>query len=132
MRIPVAERSAEHTIALLDFDKLGGLVTVVTQDASDGRVLMTAFASPEAVRRTLTDGWAFYYSRSRKKLWKKGESSGHLQRVREVRIDCDGDSVLYLVEQTGAACHTGFDTCFYRTVDDRGLEIIGSKISRPS
>jgi phosphoribosyl-AMP cyclohydrolase len=118
MSIPVSERRAERVIAALDFEKLGGLVTVVTQAAADGKVLMLAFASPEAVRRTLTQGWAHYYSRSREEIWKKGESSGHLQRVREVRIDCDGDALLYIVEQEGAACHTGYVSCFYRRIEE--------------
>jgi phosphoribosyl-AMP cyclohydrolase len=118
MSIPVSERRAERVIAALDFEKLGGLVTVVTQAVADGKVLMLAFASPEAVRRTLTQGWAHYYSRSREEIWKKGESSGHLQRVREVRIDCDGDALLYIVEQEGAACHTGYVSCFYRRIEE--------------
>jgi phosphoribosyl-ATP pyrophosphohydrolase/phosphoribosyl-AMP cyclohydrolase len=94
-----------------------GLVPVVAQEVRSGDVLMLAFANREALERTLTTGLAHYYSRSRAALWQKGESSGHLQRVKEVRLDCDGDAVLYRVEQTGPACHTGTRTCFARTVD---------------
>ena len=130
--IPISKRAAERILSELDFNKLDGLVTVITQSNTSGAVLMTAFASPEAVRRTLTEGWAHYYSRSRNELWKKGEQSGHLQEVREVRIDCDGDALLYVVEQKGAACHTGFDTCFFRTVEEVGPRITGTKLDSPS
>jgi phosphoribosyl-AMP cyclohydrolase / phosphoribosyl-ATP pyrophosphohydrolase len=89
-----------------------GLVPVVTQESRSGDVLMVAYANREALERTLATGLAHYFSRSRGVLWQKGESSSHVQRVREVRLDCDGDTVLYRVEQTGAACHTGARTCF--------------------
>lgn len=93
---------------------------VVVQDASTGQVLMLAYANEEALRLTLETGQGWYWSRSRNKLWRKGETSGHTQRVIEVRVDCDGDAFLYLVEQTGPACHTGEKTCFFRKVG--GLE----------
>jgi phosphoribosyl-ATP pyrophosphohydrolase/phosphoribosyl-AMP cyclohydrolase len=89
-----------------------GLVPVVTQESRSGDVLMVAFANREALDRTLATGLAHYYSRSRGVLWQKGETSAHVQRVVEVRLDCDGDTVLYRVEQTGPACHTGTRTCF--------------------
>jgi phosphoribosyl-AMP cyclohydrolase / phosphoribosyl-ATP pyrophosphohydrolase len=89
-----------------------GLVPVVTQDNRSGDVLMVAFANHDALVRTLSTGLAHYFSRSRGSLWQKGETSGHVQRVTEVRLDCDGDAVLYRVEQTGPACHTGARTCF--------------------
>lgn len=89
-----------------------GLVPVVTQESRSGDVLMVAFANRDAVDRTLATGLAHYYSRSRGVLWQKGETSGHVQRVVEVRLDCDGDTILYRVEQTGPACHTGTRTCF--------------------
>ncbi len=92
-----------------------GLVPAVARDAVSGVVLMLAWQNEEALRRTLETGEAHYFSRSRNSLWKKGETSGHLQRVREVRLDCDGDTVLLLVDQTGAACHTGHPTCFFVT-----------------
>ena len=89
-----------------------GLVPVVTQESRSGDILMVAFANQDALERTLSTGFAHYFSRSRGTLWQKGESSGHVQRVTEVRLDCDGDAVLYRVEQTGPACHTGARTCF--------------------
>jgi phosphoribosyl-AMP cyclohydrolase / phosphoribosyl-ATP pyrophosphohydrolase len=89
-----------------------GLVPVVTQESRSGDVLMVAYANRDALDRTLSTGLAHYFSRSRGKLWQKGETSGHLQRVVEVRLDCDGDTLLYRVEQTGPACHTGTRTCF--------------------
>jgi phosphoribosyl-AMP cyclohydrolase / phosphoribosyl-ATP pyrophosphohydrolase len=89
-----------------------GLVPVVTQESRSGDVLMVAFANRDALDRTLTTGLAHYYSRSRGALWQKGETSGHVQRVVEVRLDCDGDAVLYRVDQNGPACHTGTRTCF--------------------
>jgi phosphoribosyl-ATP pyrophosphohydrolase/phosphoribosyl-AMP cyclohydrolase len=89
-----------------------GLVPVVTQESRSGDVLMVAFANRDALDRTLATGWAHYFSRSRGVLWQKGETSSHVQRVVEVRLDCDGDTVLYRVEQTGPACHTGTRTCF--------------------
>ena len=89
-----------------------GMVPVVTQESLSGDVLMVAYANREALERTLSTGLAHYFSRSRGKLWQKGETSGHVQRITEVRVDCDGDTVLYKVEQDGAACHTGSRTCF--------------------
>jgi phosphoribosyl-AMP cyclohydrolase / phosphoribosyl-ATP pyrophosphohydrolase len=89
-----------------------GLVPVVTQESRSGDVLMVAFANRDALDRTLSTGLAHYFSRSRGVLWQKGETSGHVQHVTEVRLDCDGDAVLYRVEQTGPACHTGARTCF--------------------
>jgi phosphoribosyl-ATP pyrophosphohydrolase/phosphoribosyl-AMP cyclohydrolase len=92
-----------------------GLVPVVAQERRSGDVLMVAYADRDALERTLSTGFAHYYSRSRKTLWRKGETSGHEQRVAEIRLDCDGDAVLFRVEQTGPACHTGTRTCFART-----------------
>jgi phosphoribosyl-AMP cyclohydrolase / phosphoribosyl-ATP pyrophosphohydrolase len=89
-----------------------GLVPVVTQESRSGDVLMVAYANREALDRTLSTGLAHYFSRSRGKLWQKGETSAHIQRIIEVRLDCDADAVLYRVEQTGPACHTGTRTCF--------------------
>jgi len=99
-----------------------GLVTCVATDAASGDVLMVAHMNDEALRKTIATGEAWYYSRSRKKLWKKGESSGHVQRVLEMRMDCDQDAVWIRVEQTGAACHTGRRSCFYRAVTGEGGE----------
>jgi len=93
-----------------------GLVTCVATDAGTGEVLMVAHMNDEALRKTIASGEAWYFSRSRHSLWRKGESSGHVQRVVEIRIDCDQDAVWIRVEQTGAACHTGRRSCFYRAV----------------
>ncbi len=91
-----------------------GLITTVAQDADTGEVLMVAHMTREALERTLTTGQGWYWSRSRRRLWRKGESSGHVQRIRNVRVDCDGDAVLLRVDQSGPACHTGHRSCFYR------------------
>jgi len=93
-----------------------GLVPVVVQDAATGQVLMLAYANREALARTLESGQAHFWSRSRRSLWHKGESSGHFQRLVEVRIDCDADALLYRVHPQGPACHTGEATCFYHTL----------------
>ena len=93
-----------------------GLVTCVATDAATSEVLMVAHMNDEALRKTIASGEAWYYSRSRKSLWRKGETSGHVQRVVEMRMDCDQDAIWIRVEQTGAACHTGRRSCFYRKV----------------
>jgi len=111
----------------LAFDEQS-LLPVVAQDAASGDVLMLAYASSEAVEQTRETGLAHYYSRSRDELWKKGGSSGHVQHVAEIRVDCDGDALLYLVEQEGGACHTGFESCFYRSIDG---EEVGEKVFDP-
>ena len=100
----------------IEFDA-DGLVPVVAQDVETQEVLMLAYATREAVERTAETGRAHYYSRSRDELWEKGATSGHTQAVEEIRVDCDGDALLYRVEQTGGACHTGHQTCFFRTAD---------------
>jgi phosphoribosyl-AMP cyclohydrolase len=94
-----------------------GLLTCVATDAATGELLMVAHMNEEALRRTIDTGEAWYFSRSRKALWRKGETSGHVQRVREIRTDCDQDAVWIKVEQVGAACHTGRHSCFYRKVE---------------
>lgn len=99
----------------IKFDERG-LVPVVVQDASSKEVLMVAYANEEALLKTLETGYAHYYSRSRKKLWMKGESSGNTQKVKEILYDCDGDTLLYMVDQKGPACHTGNRTCFFRKI----------------
>lgn len=103
-----------------------GLVTCVATDARSGDVLMVAHMNDEALRRTIETGDAWYYSRSRKKLWRKGETSGHVQRVVEMRMDCDQDAVWIRVEQSGGACHTGRHSCFYRAVknEDGGAKLV--------
>jgi phosphoribosyl-ATP pyrophosphohydrolase/phosphoribosyl-AMP cyclohydrolase len=108
-----------------------GLVPVVTQESRSGDVLMVAFANRDALDRTLATGLAHYFSRSRGVLWQKGETSSHVQRVVEVRLDCDGDTVLYRVDQTGPACHTGARTCFStvisRAAGQRGSEVVAEE-----
>jgi phosphoribosyl-AMP cyclohydrolase len=94
-----------------------GLVTCVATDAATSEVLMVAHMNDEALRKTIATGEAWYYSRSRQSLWRKGETSGHVQRVVEMRMDCDQDAIWIRVEQSGAACHTGRHSCFYRKVD---------------
>ncbi len=113
--------TAEELIALVRFDDRG-LVPVVTQDASDNAVLMVAWANASAIRNAFETGRATYWSRSRKSLWIKGETSGHFQELEEVRYDCDIDTLLYRVRQKGPACHTGERTCFYRSAWRRGRE----------
>ena len=105
-----------------------GLVPAVAQDADSKDVLMLAYVSPEALEKTVETGRAHYYSRSREELWEKGATSGNTQSVKEVRVDCDADTLLYLVEQEGGACHTGHESCFYRTIDG---ETVGTKVSDP-
>ncbi len=96
-----------------------GLVAAIAQDAASGRVLMVAWMDREALKRTVQSGEAVYWSRSRKKLWHKGEESGNTQKVREVRLDCDGDAILLQIEQTGGiACHTGRESCFYSRLEN--------------
>ena len=102
------------SVADLDFKKQSGLLPVIAQDENTGAVLMLAYANLEAVKKTQESGFAHYWSRSRKALWKKGENSGHLQKIVEVLVDCDGDTLLYKVKQSGAACHTGAASCFFR------------------
>jgi phosphoribosyl-AMP cyclohydrolase / phosphoribosyl-ATP pyrophosphohydrolase len=103
-----------------------GLVTAVAQDAATGAVLMVAHMNREALERTLATGQAWYWSRSRRRLWRKGEESGHTQRVRAVNMDCDGDALVLVVDQVGPACHTGHATCFYRSLalEDGGVRVV--------
>jgi phosphoribosyl-AMP cyclohydrolase len=106
----------EEGVALTPKFDADGLVTCVTTDAGSGEVLMVAHMNAQALAKTIATGEAWYFSRSRGTLWKKGETSGHVQRVVEMRVDCDQDAVLIKVEQTGSACHTGRRSCFYRSV----------------
>jgi phosphoribosyl-AMP cyclohydrolase len=117
---------------MIDFDKAGGLVPVIAQDADSGQVLMLAWMNREAFEETLRTRRACYYSRSRGRLWRKGEESGHVQEVREVCIDCDADTVLLKVKQFGgAACHEGYVSCFFRRVEGEELKVIGKRIFDP-
>jgi len=116
----------------LDFNKMGGLIPAIVQDEASGDVLMLAFMDPQAWELTLKTGEAHYYSRTRKKVWRKGETSGHVQRVKAVYLDCDEDTVLLKVEQIGgAACHTGYRSCFYRRRQGDIWQVEGSLIFDP-
>lgn len=105
---------------LPDFQLGGGLLPAIAQDARTGQVLMLAWMNREALDETIASGRAVYYSRSRKRLWRKGEESGHVQKVVEICIDCDADAILLRVEQQGAACHEGFASCFFRRLNADG------------
>jgi phosphoribosyl-AMP cyclohydrolase len=111
----------------LDFGE-DGLIPAVAQDAETGDVLMLAYVSRDALAETQNTGFAHYYSRSRDELWQKGGSSGHVQQVEEIRVDCDGDALLYRIDQEGGACHTGYRSCFHRTIDG---ETVGEKVFDP-
>src|SRR6478609_8622661 len=113
----------------IDFDKSGGLVPAVAQDAATGQVLMLAWMNRDAYEETLRTGRAVYYSRSRGKLWRKGEESGHVQEVRGVYIDCDADTILLKVRQVGgAACHEGYASCFFRKVEGTELRVVAERV----
>ncbi len=117
---------------ILDFDKAGGLVPAIAQDADTGEVLMLAWMNREAFEETVRTRRAVYFSRSRDRLWRKGEESGHVQEVKEVFIDCDADTVLLKVKQIGgAACHEGYKSCFFRKLDDGELTILGERVFDP-
>jgi phosphoribosyl-AMP cyclohydrolase len=117
----------------LDFTKLDGLVPAIAQDWHTGEILMVAFMNKESWELTLKTGIMHYWSRSRSKLWKKGESSGNIQEVKELRIDCDEDCILAKVRQIGdAACHTGYRSCFYRVVEGETLRVDGVRVFDPA
>lgn len=119
--------------AMLDFSKGDGLLPAIVQDYVSNEVLMLAYINQEAWERTLATGKAHYWSRSRNKIWLKGETSGHVQEIREILVDCDADTVVYRVEQLGgAACHTGHRSCFYRRVADNELEVIAAPVFDPA
>ncbi len=116
----------------IDFEKGSGLVPVVVQDADTGEVLMLAYMNREAWLKTRQTGKATYWSRSRNELWVKGETSGNTQLVEEILLDCDSDTILLKVRQIGgAACHTGYRSCFYRRVVNEKTEVIGERIFKP-
>jgi phosphoribosyl-AMP cyclohydrolase len=115
-----------------DFAKGDGLLPAIAQDAETGEVLMMAYMNAESYAETLATGRAVYYSRSRKKLWRKGEESGNVQEVRAIYIDCDADTLLLSVNQIGgAACHAGYKSCFYRQVTPEGLKVVGTRVFDP-
>ena len=116
----------------LDWDKQGGLVPAVVQDAASHRVLMLGYMSPKSLERTLSTGLATFHSRSRQRLWTKGETSGHTQEIVELRLDCDQDAVLMKVRQIGPACHTNRLSCFYRKVERAADGSLTLAFSTPS
>ena len=117
---------------LPDFDRAGGLIPAIAQDAQTGEILMMAYMNEESYRETLTTGRAVYFSRSRNKLWRKGEERGTPQQIKSVYLDCDRDTILLQVDQIGAAaCHTGYRSSFYRKVTAPGLATVGERIFDP-
>jgi len=117
----------------LDFSKNGGLATAIAQDFQTGEILMTAFINRDAWEETLRTGRVVYWSRSRQKLWRKGETSGNTQIVKEILVDCDADAVIFKVEQLGgAACHEGYRSCFFRRVENGTLKVIGERVFDPA
>lgn len=117
----------------LDYSKLDGLIPAVIQDAASGHVLMVGFMNAESFRKTVETGFATFYSRSRNKLWMKGESSGHRLVVKEIRTDCDLDTVLIRVEAQGpGVCHEGYQSCFFRRLDDGAWKVVEDRVYDPS
>ena len=127
-----SKQEIDTFIEILDFSKIeGGLVPLIAQDYLTNEILMLAFANEEAVRYSLENGIACYWSRSRKKLWKKGEESGHTQEIQGVFVDCYADTLLFKVKQNVAACHSGHFSCFYREYDEGSFKTHGEKIFNP-
>lgn len=124
------ENRYDALLEKVNFDA-NGLAGAIVQDAATREILMFAYVNREALRLTLETGKMHYWTRSRKKLWLKGETSGHVQTVKEVRIDCDQDAFLFLVEQKGGACHTGYRSCFYRVLDGKSWRESGEKVFDP-
>jgi phosphoribosyl-AMP cyclohydrolase len=116
----------------VDFDKAGGLVPAIAQDADTDEVLMLAWMNREAYEETLRTGRACYFSRSRNRLWRKGEESGHVQEIESVFVDCDADTILLKVKQVGgAACHEGYKSCFFRQVEGEQLKVVAERVFDP-
>jgi phosphoribosyl-AMP cyclohydrolase len=118
---PFSGSAQDETLELRPKFDADGLIAAIAQDADSGEVLMLAWMNAEALQQTIDSGRAIYWSRSRQELWRKGDTSGHHQHVVEIRVDCDQDTVLLKVRQTGAACHTGRRACFYRIASPSGL-----------
>ena len=122
---------SDQASAIPDFSKGDGLLPAIAQDADTGDVLMLAWMNAESLAQTLATGEAVYYSRGRRRLWRKGEESGHVQRVRAVLVDCDADTILLKVEQQGVACHEGFRSCFFRQLTPQGVRQIAQRLVDP-
>jgi phosphoribosyl-AMP cyclohydrolase len=114
-----------------DFSRNKGLLPAIAHHVDTGQVLMLAWMNEEAYRETLATGRAVYYSRSRGRLWRKGEESGHVQQVEQILLDCDADTILLKVHQTGAACHEGYATCFFRAVSADGVQVVEQRLVDP-
>ncbi len=124
---------ADQAATTPDFAKGEGMLPAIAQDAETGEVLMMAYMNPESYEETLRTGRAVYFSRSRNKLWRKGEESGNVQEVHAIYLDCDADTILLKVNQIGgAACHAGYRSCFFRQVTPAGLEVIGERVFDPA
>lgn len=118
---------------MIDFGKAGGIIPVIAQDDSSGEVLMMAYMNQEAFNETLRTGRVCYFSRSRNRLWRKGEESGNVQELRGVYLDCDADTLLVKVKQIGgAACHEGYPSCFFRRVEDDELKVVAQRVFDPN
>ncbi|WP_290797593.1 phosphoribosyl-AMP cyclohydrolase [Halomonas sp.] len=133
LQLEQAERGERHALAEVLAAipwNADGLITAIAQQHDSGEVLMLAWMNREALLETLTTGRVCYWSRSRQTLWRKGESSGHRQRLVEARLDCDGDAVLLRVDQQGPACHTGRPNCFYNAIRDDAVEVITAPLSQ--
>lgn len=117
--------------SLPDFSANDGLLPAIAQDAETGEVLMLAYMNAEAFEETVRTGRAVYWSRSRGRLWRKGEESGHVQQVKRIQVDCDADTILLQVTQRGAACHEGYRSCFFREITQGGVKIVGERLVDP-
>ena len=125
-------KESDRIMIKLDFEKTNGLIPAIVQDYKTGEVLMLGFMNSRAFEKTIKTKKATYFSRSRQALWIKGEISGHVQNVKEIRVDCDNDTVLLKVEQIGgAACHKGYKSCFFSKVEESDLKIVESKVFDP-
>ena len=123
---------ADQPVSIPDFSKHDGLLPAIAQDATSGEVLMLAYMNAESYAQTLATGQAVYYSRSRGRLWAKGEESGNVQIIRGIYVDCDSDTILLKVEQVGgAACHEGYKSCFFREVAPEGLRVVAERVFDP-
>ncbi|MHA2390805.1 MAG: phosphoribosyl-AMP cyclohydrolase [Promethearchaeota archaeon] len=127
-----SKKEIQEIINQLDFTKIeGNLIPVIVQDHVSNEVLMLAFANKITIQKTLETGYTHFYSRSRKEIWKKGETSGHVQEIKKLITDCDNDSILIKIDQTGAACHKGYYSCFYKELKDGEFVVKGNKIFNP-
>src|SRR5262245_61840836 len=123
---------AESSSSIPDFSKGDGLLPAIAQDADSGEVLMLAWMNAESYGQTVATGQAVYFSRSRGRLWRKGEESGHVQQVEAIYVDCDADTILLKVRQTGPACHEGYRSCFFRRRGAKGFEVVAERMVDPA